>query len=614
MLTQIKTQLNQNKNILHILPSNNFLICALAFLQMYLRIFWKKYCKRTWCRWLENKSVLLLLCLVVSSFLSVFPSQGSPDMVNVSVDAEQIWVDICGFDPLLDKYGYPSGNGDGTFYPNDKFSITYNVKMAEHVTFDSIEADYDQSTFTLLDSDGWGDKVGSGSFKIASSANPGVYDFSVKAFGSTLFDCGNENAATLTVSSGGVNIDAYYTTQYILNITASSPGYGTTTPAPNQYWHNSGTPVTVTAIPYSGYLFSHWLLDNYYTNPNNNLTITMNSYHSLQAIFKPQNTTQPTNTTQTNPTQINNPQITQPLTTQSLQLSSDFEPTLSNVKFSTNGLKADAIGPVLQIDGSMSVNASMFPSVFVWSVGSLHSYVWSELVSSSNFGQRYILSKVTVKEYYMATAVVQVEVVDYDPHFTLTLAYSVPNSAGSSSYEKAFALILRYDGNGPTYNLNQRAIIEDYLWSGYAQKIPQLDSMQQSFTNFSLADFFTQTSKTQFLAYGINNQTNNQILTVDDKTYTCQDFPVSFDWPVNSNHTYNWTLQIPINENVLLFEAKSCSEWLEWQLTLAFPPSGAEIGNIYANQSLNQAYFESQLTVLFRSRYGRNPKRPQSAL
>ncbi|HVP41672.1 MAG TPA: hypothetical protein VMS95_06945, partial [Candidatus Krumholzibacteriaceae bacterium] len=46
-----------------------------------------------------------------------------------------------------------------------------------------------------------------------------------------------------------------------------------------------GTNVTVTAVPDEGYELSSWLLDGSYAGSSNNITITMNSNHDIQAVF-----------------------------------------------------------------------------------------------------------------------------------------------------------------------------------------------------------------------------------------------------------------------------------------------------------------------------------------
>jgi len=69
---------------------------------------------------------------------------------------------------------------------------------------------------------------------------------------------------------------------YTLDITAQTGG--TTNPAPGSYQYAEGTSVSIQALPNSGYLFDHWLLDgaSYTTNP---ISVAMNTNHTITAYF-----------------------------------------------------------------------------------------------------------------------------------------------------------------------------------------------------------------------------------------------------------------------------------------------------------------------------------------
>ncbi|MDH5770341.1 MAG: hypothetical protein OEZ25_03530 [Candidatus Bathyarchaeota archaeon] len=68
-------------------------------------------------------------------------------------------------------------------------------------------------------------------------------------------------------------------------LTISASSGGTTNPAPGTYTYSYGSSVTVTASAYSDYVFDCWLLDGstYYQNQ---ITVTMNSDHTLTAYFR----------------------------------------------------------------------------------------------------------------------------------------------------------------------------------------------------------------------------------------------------------------------------------------------------------------------------------------
>ena len=199
---------------------------------------------------------------------------------------------------------------------------------------------------------------------------------------------------------------------------------------------------------------------------------------------------------------------------------------------------------------------------------------------------------------YTATSTVTLQVVDYGPHFTLALAYTIPatNSSSScvSSFEKPFALILRYEGNGPNRNLRQRAVIDSYVWEGYAQKIPDLSNTQQTLTpNLTVNSFLSQTSNTQFLTQGIDTKTSQTILTVDGKNFLCTELPLSFSWETNTNHTYTWTQILSVNGE----------EWFEWQASLIFPPQ-INPNTQLDNQPLSQEDLQNRLVEQFNALTG----------
>lgn len=73
---------------------------------------------------------------------------------------------------------------------------------------------------------------------------------------------------------------------YTLSISATSGG--TTNPSPGTYTYDSGSSVTVTAKPNSGYEFWYWVVDGdttNYTPEENPITITMDQDHTLEAYF-----------------------------------------------------------------------------------------------------------------------------------------------------------------------------------------------------------------------------------------------------------------------------------------------------------------------------------------
>ena len=91
----------------------------------------------------------------------------------------------------------------------------------------------------------------------------------------------NDNPITITMDSDK-SIEANFIRQYTLSIVGGSGG--TTNPSPRSYIHDTGTEVTIKAIPNSGYRFSNWSGDA--SGISNPITITMDSDKSITANFK----------------------------------------------------------------------------------------------------------------------------------------------------------------------------------------------------------------------------------------------------------------------------------------------------------------------------------------
>jgi len=748
-------------------------------------------------------TVLILIILITASLFPFLPAAVQAAELEVNGDKSRINVVISRFEPCLDKYGNPSVNPDGSFYPNDMFHIEYKTYVASGVTFEGVQATYDRSAFEIVRSENWGDKAGSADFKVRPEASPRTYTFSVKAKGSTRFE--SQGSGSVTVTYGGVDVDAYYTAQYKLRISSSSGG--TTSPSPGSYWRDEGSRVTVRAKPNEGYEFDYWELDGSPAGTGSSKTVTMNSPHTLRAHFKPVNASSPSNSTSvgglTSETKLvasPQPPIQKALASSPEQklkiegldwqtwfdlfrgtvcqatgrlVTSDgeavsytnvvvefrkrnvftgaewvtsktvqtdvggyfaaddtcipiteafldvkawaekegYEPTwdlsiqifpsqesveqgewliigvevrlwgrysevpvklsvnglppsctaefdprtgsvsetkrldgvlvvkvpssaprgsytfevvvssdhkteayqtfsleitepkvkedLSKVRFTPHGLDPDATGQVLEVDGELDLDADQLPARFSWNVGSHHSYRWSGLVHSTISGKRYVLDKAVATEHYVCTATVQVEVVEYDPHFTVVLAYTIPKSPGNSSYEKPFAIILRYDGNGPERKLDQRAVMEDFDWYGYASKIADVKSALQNLTetagNASLTSLFGNEKAVLFSAVGIDGKAEGTILTVDGEILSYDDLPKTFSWEAGSNHTFEWHRRLDVLKMVSFdrwgrpIYGKAEGEWYEWRNTVMFPP---QINQSQVSQVMNVTEME----------------------
>jgi hypothetical protein len=70
---------------------------------------------------------------------------------------------------------------------------------------------------------------------------------------------------------------------FTLTITSSSGG--STNPAPGDHSYSQGSTAPVQAIPNTGYSFDHWDLDNANVGSANPYSVTMDSNHTLKAVF-----------------------------------------------------------------------------------------------------------------------------------------------------------------------------------------------------------------------------------------------------------------------------------------------------------------------------------------
>ena len=101
----------------------------------------------------------------------------------------------------------------------------------------------------------------------------------------TQWDDGNTaDPRTITVS-GPATYLADWQTQYRLTIDVSPSGGGATNPLPGTYWYNEGYSQTVTENPNPSYTFDHWQFDEQNVGSDPSCLVTMNTHHTLIAVF-----------------------------------------------------------------------------------------------------------------------------------------------------------------------------------------------------------------------------------------------------------------------------------------------------------------------------------------
>jgi uncharacterized protein YneR len=176
-----------------------------------------------------------------------------------------------------------SGDLSGTTNPE---SITMNSDKTVTATFTEVPPTY---TLTV-------NIVGSGSVDLTPSG--GVYDegtvVSLQAnpdsdweFSAWSGDLsGTTNPESITMNSDKT-VTATFTKIPPKNtvLTVIVSGSGSTTPSQGLHSYEEGTEVNVIATADAGWMFDHWILDSVYVGSANRYTVTMDSDHSLTAVF-----------------------------------------------------------------------------------------------------------------------------------------------------------------------------------------------------------------------------------------------------------------------------------------------------------------------------------------
>jgi hypothetical protein len=92
---------------------------------------------------------------------------------------------------------------------------------------------------------------------------------------------GPSNIASV-IMSGPITETALWKTQF--KLTVVTEGHGVTNPAPQIYWKDANTTVSLTATPDEGYQLEQWLIDGI-TNKNETVQVVMDAPHVVKAVF-----------------------------------------------------------------------------------------------------------------------------------------------------------------------------------------------------------------------------------------------------------------------------------------------------------------------------------------
>jgi hypothetical protein len=219
------------------------------------------------------------LQIVPNSIITTTLTPGSTITLNASV------TDITDLVTWQVRIYYNSSllNCTNAWYPTDYvFAGKFTVPVDP--TIDNT-AGYVQHGCTLLSGGGF---TGNGTlcqinFTVLSRGNCTIR-FSEPYGDKTFLWDSNDNLISATIING------YFDNREplpIYTLTITSTTGGTTNPALGSYQYPQGTKVTVTAIPTAPYTFDHWLLDDSDAGNTNPINVTMDTNHTLHAIFQP---------------------------------------------------------------------------------------------------------------------------------------------------------------------------------------------------------------------------------------------------------------------------------------------------------------------------------------
>ena len=179
---------------------------------------------------------------------------------------------------------------DGANYTTNPITVTMNQNHTLTAYFTALPPP--QYTLTIQTSTGGTTNPTPGSYTYAQNTNVPVtgipttgYNFNHWTLDGTQY---TSNPITVLMNTNHT-LTAYFSeipppppTTYKININSTIGG--TTDPPPTIYERDSGTTVTVTAVPEAGKYFTHWELDGT-IRTENPITVTMDKDHTLLAVF-----------------------------------------------------------------------------------------------------------------------------------------------------------------------------------------------------------------------------------------------------------------------------------------------------------------------------------------
>ena len=120
-------------------------------------------------------------------------------------------------------------------------------------------------------------------YQVAPKDNAGVYTAPDRKEGNYTAEGSLANIDYLKVTGKGLSAGKNQLAFYTVNVSSENDNYGSVTVSPAQDYYKTGTTVTITAEPKSGYKFDAWLGTESYSTASKEITVT-NDY-TLKARF-----------------------------------------------------------------------------------------------------------------------------------------------------------------------------------------------------------------------------------------------------------------------------------------------------------------------------------------
>jgi hypothetical protein len=335
------------------------------------------------------------------------------------------------------------------------------------------------TTYTLSVSSAYGSTFGSGSYSNGTTASFGVSPTTVYSGGGTRYiftgwSCSGKgcyfgpSSSASVVMNNNIGESARWVTQYLLSTSVTGNG---TLSSLGQNWFDAGSTVVVSEDPQgAGWIFAYWQLDGQNIGSSQTCTVLMDSPHDLIAIF-----------------------IKPVIESNLVNVSDSYGNNLRNPDGSFYRLDQFEIRYDVLIMGGYPLPSSVWSIVNVTYPTSVldeslndSDYVIFTVLPMSSFGPHNVTLTASIfnsvdgsKRPIPGYSYEPFAVVSYTPHFTY-FTYMDYNALNSSSYERPFVTLLRYDGNSPGYSYigdsntdpfdsvnstGQRGIVDNFAFS-----------------------------------------------------------------------------------------------------------------------------------------------------